>query len=113
MTCWTGGPSPTASAHQFETSVVMTAPVSKSLTEGSKLDASAYRRDATRALLKAKTLRSVEMGKELTTLLVAASATDRRRINQGRSTGGWLTAEPSTLNGTELTVDEFRDSLRL
>ena len=64
-------------------------------------------------LLKAKNLRNVELGKELKAFLVAAPPKDWQQIAQGKMTGGWLTAEPSSLNGTKLTVYKFRDSLRI
>ena len=38
---------------------------------------------------------------------------DRRTILRGKSTGQWLSVLPSTLNGTELSAQEFRDSLHL
>ena len=58
-------------------------------------------------------MRNMEMGEELKTLLSVAEPKEQRRISRGKLTGAWLTAEPSTLNGTELTCDEFRDSLRI
>ena len=36
-----------------------------------------------------------------------------RRLGRAKETGGWLTVMPNSLNGTELTAEEFRDSLRL
>jgi hypothetical protein len=32
---------------------------------------------------------------------------------RAKGTGAWLTATPNTLNGTELSVDEFRDCIRM
>ena len=38
---------------------------------------------------------------------------ERRTILRGRDTGQWLSVPPSTVNGTELSAQEFRDSLLL
>ena len=37
----------------------------------------------------------------------------RRTILRGKSTGQWLSVPPSTVNGTELAKQEFRDALLL
>jgi hypothetical protein len=37
----------------------------------------------------------------------------RRTLLQGKETGKWLSVMPSILNGTELSPQEFRDSLHL
>ena len=37
----------------------------------------------------------------------------KRRLLRFKETGAWITATPDWLNGTELLVEEFRDSLRL
>jgi hypothetical protein len=42
-----------------------------------------------------------------------ATKFDSRRMLRSRETGAWLTTMPDGLNGTVLSVDEFRDSLRL
>ena len=38
---------------------------------------------------------------------------ERSRLARGGLTGAWLLSVPSPLNGTELSAEEFRDSLRL
>jgi hypothetical protein len=38
---------------------------------------------------------------------------DCRTILRDRNTGQWLTVPPSTVNGTELSAQEFRDSILL
>jgi hypothetical protein len=38
---------------------------------------------------------------------------DRRTILRGKDTGQWLSVLPSTVNGTELSAQDFRDSLLL
>ena len=103
---------PTTGNHQFGTLVKMTAPVAASLTEGAPLDASQYGRDASSVLRQEKAAREKELGEKLKVLLDSTSQRERCRISRERLTGAWLTAEPSTLNGTELSCDEFCDSLR-
>jgi hypothetical protein len=41
------------------------------------------------------------------------SCNDRRTILRGQDTGQWLTVPPSIVNGTELSAQEFRDSVLL
>ena len=36
-----------------------------------------------------------------------------RRMGRSKETGAWLNSLPNTLNGTVLSEEEFRDSLRL
>ena len=47
------------------------------------------------------------------TISDAADPTTQRRMLRATETGTWLTTMPNRLNGTELSADEFRDSLRL
>jgi hypothetical protein len=39
--------------------------------------------------------------------------TTHRTIQQGRKSGAWLSVLPSTINGTELSAQEFRDTLSM
>jgi hypothetical protein len=48
-----------------------------------------------------------------TQLLAAADTSTKRRMIRAKETGTWLTTMPNRLNATELSADEFRDSLRL
>jgi hypothetical protein len=43
----------------------------------------------------------------------AASQMAARRMERAKLTGSWLTVMPDKLNGTVLSAEEFRDSLRL
>ena len=43
----------------------------------------------------------------------ASDPATQRRMLRATETGAWLTAMPDRLNGTELSAEEFRDSLRL
>jgi hypothetical protein len=48
---------------------------------------------------------------ELATLLADIRCHTRRQIETGKETGAWLTVLSSTINGTELLAQEFRDKL--
>jgi hypothetical protein len=50
---------------------------------------------------------------ELTSIVSTLSRDDNRTILRGKETGQWLSAVPSTVNGTELAQQEFRDALLL
>ncbi len=50
---------------------------------------------------------------ELASLASKLSCDDRRTILRGKETGQWLLVLPSTVNGTELLAQEFRDALLL
>jgi hypothetical protein len=54
-----------------------------------------------------------EEAAELVRLRTVATASNSRRMLRSRETGAWLTTMPDSQNGTELSVDEFRDNLRL
>jgi hypothetical protein len=49
----------------------------------------------------------------LSAIKSAASQMAVRRIERAKLTGAWLTVMPDKLNGTVLSAEEFRDSLRL
>ncbi len=49
----------------------------------------------------------------LSFLAADAGPMAKRRLLRAKETGTWLTTTPDRLNGTELSAEEFRDSLRL
>ena len=56
--------------------------------------------------------RQLEVSSEkLGTILRAQPEGRRRTIRRGEQTGAWLSVLPSTVNGTELSAQEFRDAL--
>jgi hypothetical protein len=57
--------------------------------------------------------RSEKMDSTLVSLLSGLDCDTRRTILRGKETGQWLSVMPSTLNGTELSAQEFRDALLL
>ena len=109
-----GIPDPTTTgAICFASSMESTGLLQTSLITGGPLCASAHRTEAAvgrRAVLKRK---KTELETQLATILDAARPADKRRITRSKTTGAWLTTMPSLLNGTVLSAEEFRDSIRL
>jgi hypothetical protein len=60
-----------------------------------------------------KTHRSDKQDSTLCTILADLDCGTRRTIIRGKETGQWLSVMPSTLDGTELLAQEFRDTLLL
>lgn len=109
-----GIPDPAASAAAtFGTSVQMTAQVSTFLKEGQPLDAIGFGIAAAQALRRAKTEREKGLETALEPLLAAAEPSTARRMKSSKETCAWLTTMPHNLNGTVLSMEEFRDNLRL
>jgi hypothetical protein len=50
---------------------------------------------------------------KLVTILNGLVADRSRTIKRGQHTGAWLSALPSTVNGTELSAQEFRDAISM
>jgi hypothetical protein len=109
-----GVPNPVDTAAAcYATSVASTAPLTESLCAGTDFDVDAYLREANAARSALTATRNVDGDGKLSQLLGGASARTKRRVNRAKRTGAWLTAMPDTLNGTDLSAEEFRDSLRL
>lgn len=109
-----GIPTPTASAEGcYAASVASTAMLTQLLKDGTPLGTRAY------TTASAEQRRLSRRGRVATETAVfdrvadAASAPDKRRMTRAKETGAWLTTTPNFLNGTVLSADEFRDSLRL
>ena len=109
-----GVPNPVDTAATcYATSVASTAQLTASLCDGTDLDVDAYLREAKAARSAMMATRDTLGEGKLSQLLGGASARTKRRVNRAKRTGVWLTAMPETLNGTDLSAEEFRDSLRL
>jgi hypothetical protein len=97
----------------FQSSVKSTGHLAASLKSGAPLDATDYAEVASqnrRECRKARVKAEVAVLEGLCKGLRPAAA---RRLQRSRETGTWITATPDRLNGTELSAEEFRDSLRL
>ena len=102
-----------AARHCHATSGAGTAPLADALISGGSLDLPAYLRDSAKARTSARSQRMEEEERTLVELSAPLPALAKRRVLRARETGIWLTTMPNRLNGTELSADEFRDSLRL
>jgi hypothetical protein len=60
-----------------------------------------------------KSRRTEKNDSTLTSILAGLDCDTRRTLLRGKETGQWLSVMPSTLNGTELSAQEFRDALLL
>ena len=73
-------------------------------------DHSTYLHEGILEVQKRSVLRAEE---DLLDILTGSTVQDARRLRQVKKTGAWLTAQPSTVNGTELGVQEWWDDLFL
>ena len=55
----------------------------------------------------------IQAEKALTAALEGTLVLHARRLQRATKTGAWLTLMPSTVNGTELVAEEWRDALFL
>ena len=85
----------------------------QSLLSGQDLCALRHKAEASAGQRSARRSKTKEQQAALDAILEASTPTDARRIKRSAETGAWLTSLPSLLNGTELSAEEFRDSLRL
>jgi hypothetical protein len=109
-----GIPNPTLTSDDaHRTSVACTSHLSSTLRAGEQLDAHLHSQHVGTERRQCQRLRKEKEQASLKVLLAAASQAQSRRLTRAKETGPWLTAMPDTLNGTVLTADEFRDSLRL
>jgi hypothetical protein len=72
-----------------------------------------YAVEARQAVAESKKDKVAEEERDLERILSTKTAFATRRLQRAKSTGVWLTAMPNRLNGTDLTAEEFRDSLHL
>ena len=109
-----GIPDPRATAEKCHlSSKKCTGTHTASLLEGQTLDAGAYAAESARLRRDLRKEREEAEAKKFDSLKSAAKPADARRMLRSRETGSWLTVMPDSLNGTELSADEFRDSARL
>jgi hypothetical protein len=109
-----GIPSPgSTAAGSYAASFDCTRLLAQSLRDGTDLDVVAYRAGIRAGRLDSSKTRTMVAEAALTSLLADATPAATRQATRAKSTGAWITAMPDALNGTVLSSDEFRDSLRL
>jgi hypothetical protein len=110
-----GTPNLTESADDcHEASKAVTRALTQSLLKGEDLVAQYHLEHASTERRRQRAAREQAADTQLDDL--KAAAPDRTacvRLQRAQETGAWLTVMPESLNGTELTEDAFRDSLRL
>jgi len=105
---------PTSTGQEgYDASVTMTEALARSLLQLQPLDATEHSNAAREATRLAHASRTAAHTSAMAALQSEADPTDARRIGRAAETGAWLTAMPDSLNGTDLTREGFRDSLRL
>ncbi len=96
-----------------ESSVKSTGHLANSIKAGDPLDATAYAEIASKNRRECRQVRVKAEVAILEGLCAGMRPAAARRLQRSRETGSWITATPDRLNGTELSAEEFRDSLRL
>jgi hypothetical protein len=94
-------------------SVKSTGHLAASLKSGAALDAADYAATASQNRRECRKARVEEEEDALAGFCAGLRPAAARRVQRSRATGMWITATPDRLNGTELSSEEFRDSLRL
>ncbi|MEJ2330924.1 MAG: hypothetical protein P8Z33_13945, partial [Gammaproteobacteria bacterium] len=109
-----GIPNPVTSADAcYAASTTSTMLLTESLLEGTALSYTAHRTQVRLSRTQARATRAAAESEILNQRQVMANQTVKNRLERGKHTGAWLTVIPNTLNGTELSREEFRDNLRL
>ena len=109
-----GIPDPTKAAEiHFDTSTEMTVDLTRSLKSNTPLNAAAFRDSSAVKIRNNRKIQLARHKRQLADVLAASSTEAKRRIFRSEDTGVWLTAVPSSDYGTDLSMTEFRDSLRL
>ena len=109
-----GIPNPTVSAaEQHEASKEITKGLTTALLERSYLDTTSYKQEASAARSSLSAERDKAHAESLKADISHADPITARRLERAKRTGLWLTTAPETLNGTELSPEEFTDNLRI
>jgi hypothetical protein len=77
------------------------------------LNANIHTRHAGRERRRARLNRAAADERKSRRISAASDPATQKRMLWAKETGAWLTTMPDRLNGTELSADEFQDSLRL
>ena len=109
-----GIPDPTRTATECHaTSVACTQVLTESLISGTDLDAQVHAMHAGKERQARRKVHKDAAEAQLKELTADLDPPAARRYARAKQTGSWLTTTPDLLNGTVLSSEEFRDSLRL
>ena len=109
-----GIPNPVQSAmEQIDSSRAITAELTDSLKSNSALDVQDYLHQGRETRRLRRVMRTGANKGLMNELLSHVDGAAKRRLVRSSETGLWLTTTPNRMNGTLLSADEFRDSLRI
>ena len=102
-----------AAAHNYATSQECCGELVESLVQREGLNYAAHRLCVRLGSWSAQLERAKREEKAMTGRMGAGSKSGKHKLMRSMETGAWLTVVPDSLNGTELSQEEFRDNLRL
>jgi hypothetical protein len=109
-----GIPVPSTAARQcYDTSKACTGELVRSLVDCKPLNVLAYMAENSEKRLAARKTRGAAENIIFDEMHDSSSRLAKRQMLRAKEAGTWLTTMPNRLNGTELSAEEFRDSLRL
>jgi hypothetical protein len=108
-----GIPTETAN-HLYDSSVEITKVLSESLLSGGEdFNVQTYLRESRIAKDLWRSESEEARDQEMREMQEAADSGRKRLLERAGKTGSWLTIMPNIMNGTVLSAEEFRDSLRI
>ena len=109
-----GVPNPTVTADAcYRASLSCTETLTKSLTNRDVLDAAQYSGRVRSERYNLRVMRTGEAKVAFERIRKAAAPKEQKRMLRAQEGGQWLNVLPSTFNGTQLSQEEFTDSVRL
>jgi hypothetical protein len=94
-------------------SLSCTKDLTQSLVTGSTLDVADYLTSSRAGSSAVSKTRDFAAELQFTALMADQTPATKRQSTRAKSTGAWLTVMPDPLNGTDLSAEEFHDSVRL
>jgi hypothetical protein len=107
-------PDPTASSEgNYEASTLVCSHILAAFRGTESFSSADHKSVRNAVTTELKSRRTEKLDSTLSSILADLDCDTRRTILRGKETGQWLSVMPSTLNGTELSAQEFRDALLL
>jgi hypothetical protein len=102
-----------SAAESHMSSAVGTSLLATLLRNGAQLDIAGHCKQVSHGRKSSQQRKATNLEELLKSLCNVATAREQRQLKRARETGGWLNILPDSLNGTELSSEEFRDSIRI
>jgi len=102
----------TNAKHHYQASVAATSPLVDAITTGAAFNVPRYKAHAITQKHASRDTKAKTEEEAFFKLLESIPSNYHRALERAWSTGSWLTTMPNIHNGTILSRDEFRDSLR-